>query len=386
MHANTTLHFDIVSGIAGDMSLAVLCGLGLDLVQIQQMVKSLTDKDIQITAEDTFVNGIASKRLKIDMPHEHAHRKMSDIREMITNANLPEQVITDAIGIFEIIAKAEGEIHGKSAEDVHFHEVGALDSIIDIVGFAYGKHLLDINNITSSQPVFGTGMVKCVHGKVPVPAPATLKILEGVNVKRTEEPNELTTPTGAAILKYYVKEFSPAFSGEVIASAHSTGTKTLETMSNILRGTLIKSAKSAEQITVAETNIDDCSGEVIGQLFTELKDVSIDVFCTQTIGKKNRPAMLVTVLCKNDQLKDVAAKLFAHTSTAGIRHYTTDRIIMDRSFVNTEIDGQKISVKKLSYENTVKYSPEWDDCVKASMETGNSAMAIYDKAKAKLIL
>lgn len=385
MNADTTLHFDISSGIAGDMSLAVLHGLGLDLVEVTDIVYAMTDKKLVITPEKVFVNGIETCRLNIEMPHEHAHRRMGDIKDMLAKAGLPERVTADAVGIFSIIADAEGKIHGKAPDDVHFHEVGALDSILDITGFAYGLHRLGIKNVTSTPPVLGSGFVKCAHGKVPVPAPATLKILEGAQVIRTDEPNELTTPTGAAILTHYVQEFSTSYTGEILGSAYSTGTMTLKTMPNILRGTLIKSAESAGRIIVAETNIDDCSGEVIGSLFASLKDHCLDFFCTPVTGKKNRPALCLTMLCEKEKLDSAADILFAHTTTAGLRYHAMERLVMERETVEVKVKGETVRVKKLGWKETVKFSPEWDDCVNAAAKTGLAPLAVYDMAKAELI-
>jgi len=385
MSANTTLHFDIVSGIAGDMSLSLLCGLGLDIAKVTEAINKMTGREIEASIQKVFVNGIESNRLSLNLPHEHVHRTMKDIGEMISSSDLPDVVKADAIGIFQIIAEAEGSIHGQPADKVHFHEVGALDSIFDIVGFAYGKHLLNIDKITSSSPVLGCGLVKCAHGKVPVPAPATLKVLEGVDVKRTDEPNEMTTPTGAAILKYYVKDFGSAYNGKVISSSYSTGTKAFETVPNILRGTIYESEVKTEKITLVETNIDDCSGEVLGSLFESLKDISIDTFITPITGKKNRPSNIVSSICKREDVSKVADILFSETTTAGIRYQDMDRIVMEREFIDVKVKGYDIRVKKLSYGHKVKFSPEWDDCVSVSKELGISALETYDLAKASLI-
>lgn len=385
MHANTILHFDISSGIAGDMSLAVLHGLGLDLSEVTDIVLKMTGKEIKIDVEKTFINGIESARLKIDMPHEHAHRQMKDIRDMLQQADLPDQVVRDAVGIFEIIADAEGKVHGRSSEEVHFHEVGALDSILDIVGFAYGVYKLGIKEISSTKPVLGSGFVKCAHGKVPVPAPATLKILEGIDVIRTDEPNEMTTPTGAAILKYYVKEFSTAYSGKILGSAYSTGTLTLKTMPNILRGTLLGASMKCSQITVIETNIDDCSGEVIGSLFKTLEPHALDFFITAVTAKKNRPAMHLTILCEHRETDTIADILFRHTSTAGMRYHRSDRMVMDRHMESVEVSGEKVNVKVLSFGDIKKYSPEWDDCVRAGEKLGCAPSIVYDTAKANIL-
>jgi len=383
MHADTTLHFDISSGIAGDMALAVLHGLGLDLNEITDIVHKMTGERLSIEIEKTFINGIETNRLKIDIPHEHAHRKMHDIKAMIEKADLPKQAAADALGIFSIVADAEGWVHGKSSDEVHFHEIGALDSILDIVGFAYGVHRLGIREITSSKPVLGTGFVECAHGKVPLPAPATLKILEGVEVIRTSEPNELTTPTGAAILKYYVNDFSPEYTGRILASSYSTGTMSLKTMANILRGTLLSKTEQPSQITVIETNIDDSTGEVIGDLFSRMKDDILDIYTTHVTGKKNRPAIHLTILCENDKLEAAAEKLFEITTTAGIRHRKTDRIVMNREFTEVEVYGEIVRIKRLTYKGIEKYSPEWDDCVKASEKLNLAPLKVFNAAQAE---
>ncbi|PLX70595.1 MAG: TIGR00299 family protein [Denitrovibrio sp.] len=385
MHADTTLHFDILSGIAGDMSLAILHGLGLNLSEVADIISEMTGKEIKIEPVTVSISGIESFRLKITIPHEHAHRRLGDIKELISKAKLPAEAAKDALGIFSIVAEAEGIVHGKPADEVHFHEVGAIDSILDIVGFAYGKHKLGIKNISSSKPVLGSGFVKCAHGKVPVPAPATLKILEGCEVIRTDEPNELTTPTGAAILKYYIKDFSTAYTGKVLNSAYSTGTMTLKTMPNILRGTLIESAIKNDPVTVIETNIDDSTGEMIGELFSKLNGECIDVFCTSAIGKKNRPSTQVSVLCQRAKVEKIAEILFANSSTAGIRYYNTDRIIMQREFITVKVKGFDVVVKKLTYKGVTKFSPEWDECVSCAKKTGATPMEIYDNAKALAI-
>ncbi|WP_303850085.1 nickel pincer cofactor biosynthesis protein LarC [Seleniivibrio woodruffii] len=380
MSAGTTLHFDIVSGISGDMSVGVLCGLGLDIAEAAKLVSGMVGVDIKASMESADVSGVVCGRLKLDLPHEHAHRTMKDIREMLERSAFSGQVKRDAIGIFQIIADAEGAVHGKSPEDVHFHEVGALDSIFDIAVFAYGVEQLGIKCITSSAPVLGSGMVKMAHGMMPVPAPAVLKILEGIPVAPSSEQTEMTTPTGAAILKYYVKQYG-GFSGKMVKTAFSTGTKTFKTVPNMLRGILIEDAASGG-LVMAETSVDDCTGEMMGHLFARLKSVALDVTVTQTIGKKNRPVFLLNVLCEKENLEAVARVLFAETSTAGLRHYPVERIIMDRRMESADVRGVKVGVKVLEYKDIIKYSPEWDDCVAAGEKLNIPAAEVYSAAKA----
>lgn len=377
MHA--TLHFDMIGGISGDMSVGILCGLGLDISEAAAMVSDMTGREISASMEDVSVAGVVCKRLRLDLPHEHAHRTMKDIKAMIEASAFDDGVKRDAIGIFQIIADAEGAVHGKPADHVHFHEVGALDSIFDIVVFAYGVEKLGIKKITATLPVLGTGFVKCAHGVMPVPAPATVKILEGVEIRPSDEPNEMTTPTGASILKYYVKEFG-SFGGKIVKSACSTGTKTFKTVPNMLRGVLLEQ-KSAEKLMIIETNIDDCTGEMLGHLFGVLSDVALDVSISSVTAKKNRPAHLVSVLCRAEDVESCAEQLFRHTSTAGVRFYPVDRIVMDREMVSVDVQGVSVAVKKLVYKDIVKLSPEWDSCVSAAEKLGISPMTVYDLAK-----
>ncbi|MCD8554449.1 nickel pincer cofactor biosynthesis protein LarC [Seleniivibrio sp.] len=380
MSADTTLHFDIVSGISGDMSVGVLCGLGLDIAEAAKLVSDMVGVEIKASVESADVSGVVCGRLRLDLPHEHAHRTMKDIRAMLERSAFSEQVKRDAVGIFQIIADAEGAVHGKSPDDVHFHEVGALDSIFDIAVFAYGVEKLGIKEITSSLPVLGSGMVKMAHGIMPVPAPAVLKILEGVEIAPSYEQTEMTTPTGAAILKYYVKRYG-GLSGKIIKTAFSTGTKTFKTVPNMLRGILIEGAVQ-RGLVMAETSIDDCTGEMMGHLFARLKSIATDITITQSIGKKNRPVFLVNVLCEQDNLEAVARVLFADTSTAGLRYYSVDRIIMDRRMESVDVRGETVHVKVLEYKEIIKYSPEWDDCVAAGEKLNMPAAEVYSAAKA----
>ncbi|MGE4318434.1 MAG: nickel pincer cofactor biosynthesis protein LarC [Deferribacterales bacterium] len=372
----------MISGISGDMSLGVLCGLGLDIVETAAIISDMVKTEINAGTEDVNVAGVMCKRLKLSLPHEHAHRTMKDIRRMLEGSAFDEKVIADSIGIFEIIAQAEGAVHGKDPEKVHFHEVGALDSIFDIAGFAYGVHKLKINSITSTLPVLGTGFVECAHGIMPVPAPATVKILEGVEIRPSQEPNEMTTPTGAALLKYYVKDFG-SFGGKILASACSTGNKTFETVPNMLRGVLLEQKSAKGGLVMIETGIDDCPGEMIGHLFTVLAQAAVDVTVCHAIGKKNRPVFVVNVLCHESEVKNCAEILFANSSTAGVKYYPVERIIMDREMITVNVMGEGVAVKKLTYGGTVKYSPEWDSCVAAAHRLNTAVMNVYEMAKAK---
>ncbi len=362
------------------MSVGVLCGLGLDISEGAKLVSDMTGVSIGASVEQADVSGVMCGRLKLDLPHEHAHRTMKDIREMLGRSAFSEQVKKDAVGIFQIIADAEGAVHGMDPEKVHFHEVGALDSIFDIAVFAYGVEKLGIKRITSSLPVLGCGFVKMAHGTMPVPAPAVLKILEGVAIAPSSEQTEMTTPTGAAILKYYVKDYG-TFAGKIINTAFSTGTKTFMTVPNMLRGILLERVSQSD-LVMAETSIDDCTGEMMGRLYELFKGIAHDVTLTQSIGKKNRPVYLLNVLCSRPNLEKVAEILFANTSTAGLRHYPVDRIIMDRHMEETEVLGEKVAVKVLEYGDIKKFSPEWDDCVRVSEKLGMPASKVYEMAKA----
>ncbi len=380
-----TLYFDIFSGISGDMALSALISLGVDAKEISDILSKLTDIKIDLSVEKIDRHSISANLLKIKTTDDNKrYRNLNDIKNILENSSLKKTVIENSIKTFEILAIAEAEVHNMPVEKVHFHEVGAIDSIIDIVGVSYALDILNINKVISSKPVLGYGTVKTEHGILPLPAPATLRILNGIDVKRIDVEGELTTPTGAAILKANVHEFKNAFNGAIIKEVYSTGNMSFIEIPNLLRTILLddNSDKNyTDKIYQISTNIDDMTGEALGFLLDNLLSVgAYDVSYTHATGKKNRPTHIINIILPFN-LKDIIIEtVFKFSTTAGIRILEVDRVIMDREFKNIDLFGNIIKVKILKYGDIEKASPEWDDCVAVSKIIDMTPIEVYYKA------
>lgn len=387
------LYLDITSGISGDMTLALLINLGADEKKLSEILSSLINKPVKLSTEKCLRNGISCSKLNIETDISgEPFRHFSDIKTMIESSPLlADRVKRQSIAAFEKIAEAESEMHDLSIEEVHFHEIGAVDTIIDIVGTALAINELGISRILSSSPVCGRGTIQTQHGTLPIPAPATAAILRGAPLKIINVEGELTTPTGAAILQTFVDSYDDFFSGNtILKEAYSTGDNEYEGATNMLRGIIFESGETGltDEIMSITSNIDDMTGENFGLLFDILikEDGVLDVSYTPAYGKKNRPLYILNVLAKIGTEEKIARLIFKNSSTGGLRIRREKRIIMDRNFIEIILDGQKISVKRLVYGDVEKFYPEWSDCVKAAEKTGRPATEIYTKAAAKAIL
>lgn len=388
-----TLYLDITSGISGDMTLALLINLGADEKKLSEILSSLINKPVKLSTEKCLRNGISCSKLNIEADISgEPFRHFSDIKSMIESSPLlADTVKQKSIAAFEKIAKAESEMHALSIEEVHFHEIGAVDTIIDIVGTALAINELSISRILSSSPVCGRGTIETQHGTLPIPAPATAAILRGAPLKIIDVKGELTTPTGAAILQTFVDSYDDFFSGNtILKEAYSTGDNEYKGATNMLRGIIFENDKTGltDEIISITSNIDDMTGENFGLLFDILikQDGVLDVSYTPAYGKKNRPLYILNVLAQIGEEEKIARLIFKNSSTAGLRIRREKRIIMDRNFIEPVVDGQKISVKRLVYGDIEKFYPEWSDCVKAAEKIGRPVAEIYAKALAKAIL
>ena len=380
------LYLDITSGISGDMFLALLINLGANADKLSNILTSMLNKKIQLSTHSVFKNDIICSRLIIDTDIEgEPFRHFSDIKEMIETCKILSQTTKEkAIKAFRIIAEAESDVHNLSIEEIHFHEIGAVDTIIDIVGVAWCLEELGIEEIVSSPAACGRGTIKTCHGILPLPAPATLKILKDIPLNIIDTEGELTTPTGAALMKTFVSRYDKNLSLKVIQDGYSTGALEFEGVPNILRGMVFNDTVTSynDKILSFVCNIDDMTGEAFGQLMQQLMQTKgvLDVFYTPAYGKKNRPLYALTLLSEMETKDDIVLTLFRHSSTAGVRIREENRLIMGRSFVEREIYGEKIKIKRLFYENYEKFYPEWDDCVKIAEKLGKTAHEIYTKA------
>ena len=311
---------------------------------------------------------------------------MSDIETIINESGLDERVRTLSLKIFGLVAEAEGRIHGKPASEVHFHEVGAVDSIVDIIGTAICIVNLNIDRIVFSSLPLSRGFVKCQHGTFPLPAPATLELLRGVPVYYTDVNFELVTPTGAAIASGLADEFGMVGELEVEKIGYGLGKKTYE-IPNVLRVMLLNSKKKiSDKVIEIETNIDDMTAEQLGSVMDRLfHEGALDVFFTPVLMKKNRPGTKLTVLCNQERKAAVVEALLRHTSTFGVRMACMERNILDRELiaVDTRFGSIRCKLGRLEGE-LLKYSPEYEDCKAASENHGRPIAEVYDEAMARM--
>jgi uncharacterized protein (TIGR00299 family) protein len=370
------LYLDCFGGIAGDMVLASLIDLGLPLEIVKNAVEKLPLHGYSIRIEKIKRSSIEATRFIVDVDEHHQpHRHFSDIREMIAGSTLEDGVKTRAIRIFQVLAEAEARVHGSEVDHVHFHEVGGVDSIVDIVGTAAAFHYFDATVSASPVPL-GNGLIKTAHGVLPVPAPATLFVLQGVPVIGTDISAELTTPTGAAILKACAESFGPYPAITVDKVGFGAGTRTHDTRPGLLRavvGTKNDSSFNRPEgyASVIEANIDDMTGEIAGHVKTRLFEAgALDVWFESVQMKKERPALKVSVLCQRADVERLASVLFRESPTIGLRHYAVGRIEMRREIHTVETPYGPIRVKVSKGLGEKNAAPEFEDCKAAAEKTG----------------
>lgn len=361
------LYLDMISGIAGDIFLSLMGQLYGDFEEISAELSKFLDTEITLSLEEKFVNGIRAYKLNLKISKEpHIHRTFKDIRKMLESSHFDENVKSDAIEIFRIIAETEAKIHGKNIDEVHFHEVGAIDSIIDIVGAAWFYNKLNRPMINSSYFRLGNGFINSHHGVIPVPAPATLEIVRDCNFERLDIDEELTTPTGAAIVKFYSKGFTRKVCGKVKDIFYATGSKTFERYPNLISLLKLEDVDD-EGIIEIQTNIDDMDAEKFGFLMEKLFEVgALDVFYTPIYMKKNRPAYKLSVLCKEEPFDSIVNVIFKFSSSSGIRFSKIDRIVMHREIKNFNFKGMDVRLKVYRYNDIEKVKVEWEDLKKLS--------------------
>jgi uncharacterized protein (TIGR00299 family) protein len=305
---------------------------------------------------------------------------------MITASALPDAVKQASIATFQVLAEAEAAVHGTTIDKVHFHEVGAIDSIVDIVGAQYAMHLLGVEHVVCSPLPLGGGTVKCDHGIMPVPAPATAMLVRGIPAYGGPVPFELVTPTGAALVKQRAASFGPQPAMKVESIGYGSGMRDLDDRPNVLRvllGELIASPRT-ETITVLEANIDDMSGELFPPLVESLLSAGArDAFLTPVLGKKGRPAQQITVLCDAEESGALARVLFANATTFGVRMREEKRLVLARKFKHVRTPWGEVHVKMGSLDGTAyQAAPEFEDCAKAARAAGVPVRRVYEAALA----
>jgi uncharacterized protein (TIGR00299 family) protein len=378
-------YFDCFSGIAGDMTLAALVDAGIDRRAIQEAVASL-GLPCELTFEAVRRGGFRATYAKVVTPHEHAHRHWHHIEAIIEKSSLTPRQQDLARRIFLKLGEAEAKVHGIELSKIHFHEVGAVDSIVDIVGSAVGLDLLSVDRYEASPVPAGRGWVKAAHGRMPLPAPGTAELLRGVPLAESLVEGELTTPTGAAILTTVVERFAPLPPLTIESIGLGAGTRELPEQANILRlfvGTMELPAAS-DRVWVLETNLDDLPGEVVGYTMTQLMEAgALDAFVTPIQMKKNRPGVMVSVLCDEARIPSLEDLLFRETATLGIRRYPVSRHKLRRQAVEIETPFGLVR-GKLGWlgDRPPAFSPEYDDCARIAAAQGIPLREVYDAVHA----
>lgn len=363
MQEEKILYFDIISGISGDMTLATLLNLGVPKeIFLKELDKLNLNKEYKIEINDKFENGIRGTNVNVIVNEGHVHRNLIDIYDIIDNSTLNDKIKQNAKDIFMEVAKAEAKVHGTSIDKIHFHEVGAMDSIIDIVGSCILIDLLCIDKIYATKVPLGSGFVKCAHGIIPVPAPAVVEILKDVPVKFNNVSGECTTPTGAAIIKTMCDKFIDEIEFETKQIGYGIGHKKFE-VPNMLR-TFIGVKKKKNIVWEINVNIDDMSSEIYSHIYEQiLNQGALDIYTESIFMKKNRPAYKICILCKEEDLQKLINLLILETSTFGVRYHKLERRVIDRKFerINTKYGDIQI---KLGYLNNklIKATPEYEDC------------------------
>lgn len=363
----STAYFDCFSGVAGDMIIGALLDAGLPISKLNNELSKLHLPGCSLSAQKVTKHGIAATKFSVVVAKGQPERRPSDIVKIIAKSKLDSDVKEKSIAIFNRLALAEARAHGEPLEKVHFHEVGAVDAIVDIVGAVIGLNLFKIEKVYSSPLALGRGSIQTSHGLFPVPAPATAELVKGFPIRITDIDSELTTPTGAAILTTLASFAEP---GLVIPihTGYGAGSRDLEGVPNVLRVMICNeySEFETDTITVLETNLDRISGENLGALFDELIQAgALDVYISPIIMKKNRPGHLLSVLCETDKKGKLAKIILKSGKTLGVRIETVSRIKLVRRESKVNTSGGKVSIKIAEIDGQKLIFPEHDDMMKA---------------------
>ena len=382
-----TLYFDCFSGASGDMIVGALLDLGASFDSLRTALDSLDVGGYAVSAKQVKKKGVMATQFCVDLDPgvKQPHRHLRHVIDIIDRGSLPEDVRGAAKETFRRIAEAEAKVHGTTIEKVHFHEVGAIDSIVDIVGAHFCLRELRCEGIAASPLHVGAGTVQCAHGVMPVPAPATALLLEGIPCYGGDVQAELVTPTGAALLGQ-LASFGPMPAMTITRMGYGSGMRDLPDRANVLR--VIEGESSAsratESVTIIETNVDDMAPELIPVLIDEvLRAGARDVFVVPITGKKGRPAHLITVLSDPIKANDLAAVMFRNSTTLGVRMRQEQRICLDRTWTSVETPWGPVRVKigRFGAERTVA-SPEFEDCKTVAEAAGVPVLHVYRAALA----
>ena len=377
------IYFDCFSGISGDMILGALCDAGLDVAELRALLQTLQVPGWSIDAVRETRGWLTGTRMHVHAPEQTTHRHLHDVTAIITQSGLPAAVKATALRIFANLADAEAHIHGVRADEVHFHEVGALDAIVDIVGIAAGLHLLGITQVYASPLPLGSGWVKAAHGDIPVPAPATLHLLTQAQAPIVPDDAgfELVTPTGAAVLATLATFKRPALALQQVGYGFG---KKITPRPNALRVWLGEGTASEGALVLLECNIDDQPAEQLAYVCTQALALGArDVWQQQIVMKKGRAALLLSVLCDRDHEDALVDLLMRQTSTLGMRRSMVDRHVAERALVTVDTHYGPLRVKVKTWRgDVIGAAPEYEDCAAAAQAHAVPLTQVYAAALA----
>ncbi len=374
------LYFDLVGGASGDMILGGLVDLGLSLDHLKNEWGKLGLSGWKVEVEKTERQHIGATRLKIEIPEEKSHRHLSHFKKLLDDSSLSEKVKAQAYSIFLRLAEAEATVHRTTIEKVHFHEVGGLDTLLDVTGAVIGFDYFGIEKFYTSPFPIGKGSITASHGTMPVPPPAVAELVSGFPVRQTEVEGEQVTPTGSAIITA-LATYEPKLSFEAGKVGYGAGKSDFKEAPNLLRLWLgeQKETFAGDEVTVLETQIDNTAPELLGFLSENLMSLgALDAYFTPILMKKNRPAQLLTVLClpKNEAILTQA--IFAETGSIGIRYKSAHRHKLQREAVEIDTVFGKLKAKRAWADGTEKISPEFEDCARVARERNIPLREIYE--------
>ena len=397
-------YFDCFSGISGDMILGALLDAGLPLEDLNREIAKLGVQDVAIERESTARHAIAATRAKVcvagapladaehhldlsgEPTHDHPHAHLKDITSRIAASRLDDVVKERSIRVFERLCAAEAEVHNATPAEVALHEVGALDALIDVVGAVAGLQLLEVEEVCASPLRFGTGFVRCAHGRYPVPVPGVLALCRDVPTEQTDIRAELVTPTGAAIITTLASSFGPQPPFCQQAVGYGAGRRDLEDIPNLLRLRLGERVPASERVLLIEANIDDMNPEVYGYLFDRLlAQGACDVYATPVLMKKGRPGNVLSVLAPAGRLDELAAIVLQETTTIGLRYYGVERRVLERQIRAVATPYGEVNVKFSYLDGRCRVAPEYEDCARLAQQHQVPLLSVYEAARAAAI-
>lgn len=387
-----TLYFDCFAGASGDMILGAMVAAGVDPDVLREQLSLLHVEGFKIEFETVNRSGLSATYARVETVHEHKHRHLRDIQRIINDSGVSAAAKDLSLRIFARLAEAEARVHNEPIEKVHFHEVGALDAIVDVVGAAICFDLLQIDRFVSSPLHVGSGMVQMAHGRFPVPPPAVTELLRGVPFYSGDIKGELLTPTGAAIITTVCSEYGPIPRITTDRTGYGAGTREYENFPNVLRVLIgeteigeIEGAAS-ERLWMIETNLDDVSPQIIGHVMERMFELgALDCYFTPVQMKKNRPGVLLSVLCGPEEKEAVMKLLFLETTTLGVRSYEVERRALRRNVVTVETQYGPIDVKVAHLNGrVVNEMPEFEQCRMAAIRADVPLKLVEEAARVAL--